>query len=174
MPKDQQAPGGASAGSVAPAKARKAPPVPPRKHPPPDAAERIRALAADGWSVRGIAAHLGVSQDTMRDKWFDEQPELREAMELGREDERHTLHNRLYRLATEGTGKDAAIAAMFLLKARHGYREGDQQEQANRVAITFNVPAAMPLADFMTVDNEPASNRTERLPAATTRVTRTT
>ena len=165
---DRAAPGPAGV----PAKARPRPPVPPRKHPPPDAAERIRALAADGWSVRGIAAHLGVGQDLLRDRWFVDHAELREAMELGREDERHTLHNRLYRIATEGTGKDAAIAAMFLLKARHGYREGDQQEQANRVAITFNIPAATPLDQFMTIDNDPADDRAQRVSAPTTRATR--
>lgn len=143
-----------------------------KKTPPADALERIRALAADGWSVRGIAAHLGTCQDTMRDRWFVEFPELREAFELGREDERQALHNRLYRMATEGTGKEAAIAAMFLLKARHGYREGDQQDQANRVAITFNIPAAMPLDQFMTVENDPASNRTERVPTKVARASR--
>ncbi len=168
---DQALAGGSGAADV-PAKARRQSPVPPRKRPPPDALERIRALAADGWSVRGIAAHLGVSQDTMRDRWFDEYPELREAFELGREDERQALHNRLYRMATEGTGKEAAIAAMFLLKARHGYREGDQQDQGNRVAITFNIPAAMPLDQFMTVENDPASDRIERLPATAPRAPR--
>lgn len=152
-------------------KARRNPPVPPRKLPPPDAAERIRALAADGWSVRGIAAAMGTTQDTMRGRWFEDFPELKEAMELGREAERHALHNRLYRMATEGTGKEAAIAAMFLLKARHGYREGEQQEQGNRVAITFNLPAAQPLDQFMTVDNGTADS-TERLPGPPARAAR--
>lgn len=52
--------------------------MPAKKHPPADAADQIRALAADGWSMRGLSSHLGVSQDTMR-IWFDEHPELREA-----------------------------------------------------------------------------------------------
>ncbi len=84
-------------------------------------------------------------------------------MEQGREEERHALHNRLYRMAMEGEGRDAAIAAMFLLKARHGYREGDTREEG-RVAGTFNMPAAMPLDKFVTVENESGS-ATERLPA---------
>ncbi|MBP6815876.1 MAG: hypothetical protein KAY46_03875 [Burkholderiaceae bacterium] len=147
------------------------PPVPPRKLPPPDAADRIRALAADGWSVRGIAAQLGIGQDLLR-RWFDEDPALDEAMQRGREDERQTLHNVLYRAATEGTGKDSLIAAMFLLKARHGYREGDQQEQGNRVNVTFNIPAAMPLDKFMVVEDGHTDDRAERIPAAPARVTR--
>lgn len=140
--------------------------APARKHPPADAEQRIRALAADGFTIRGIAAALGTTQDTLRDRWFIEHPELREAMELGREDERHALHNKLYRTAIEGSGKEAMVAAMFLLKARHGYREGEQSEQANRVAITFNLPGARPLAEFIEVEN---ADRTEakRLPTAT-------
>ncbi len=147
------------------------PPPAPRKLPPPDAAERIRALAADGWSVRGIAARMGIGQDLLR-RWFDADPALDEAMQQGREDERQTLHNVLYRAATEGSGKDSLIAAMFLLKARHGYREGDQQEQGNRVSVTFNIPAAMPLDKFMTVENEHSDNRAERLPNPPARATR--
>lgn len=139
------------------------PPPAPRKEPPPDAAERIHALAADGWSQRGIARHLGISVDLLRDRWFVEYPELREAMDQGREEERHALHNRLYRMAMEGEGRDAAIAAMFLLKARHGYREGDTREDG-RVAVTFNMPAAMPLDKFVTIENESGS-ATERLSA---------
>jgi len=116
----------------------------PLKNPPKDAAEHIRAFAADGFSVIGVAAKLGTSQDTMR-KWFDRFPELSRAFEQGREDERHMLHNKLFRLATE---KDNAAAAMFLLKARHGYREGDQSEQGNRVSINFTLPGALPLDQF--------------------------
>lgn len=124
------------------------------KQPPADAAERIRALAADGWSIRGIATHLGTSQDTLRDRWFVEQPALREAMDDGRELERHTLHNVLYRAATSGNDKGALIAAMFLLKSRHSYREGaDPVEQASRLNIVFNMPAALPMADYVEVSN---------------------
>lgn len=121
----------------------------PRKQPPADAAERIEALAADGFSVIGVARRMGVNQEVLT-RWFDEQPELKEAFNIGRENERHTLHNVLYRLATEGGDK---IAAMFLLKARHGYREGDQEQQANRVSIKFELPGAMKPEHF-TIENE--------------------
>jgi lambda repressor-like predicted transcriptional regulator len=91
------------------------------KVPPANAARRIAALAASGHSVIGIARGLGTSPDTLR-RWLDEDPALAEALAHGREAERLTLHNALYRAARKGN----IIAAMFLLKARHGYREGDQ------------------------------------------------
>ncbi|SNT30397.1 hypothetical protein SAMN06265795_12343 [Noviherbaspirillum humi] len=123
----------------------------PPKEPPPDAAERIRALAADGFSMRGVAAGLGVVQDTLR-KWFDHDQALKEAFELGRERERHVLHNVLYRAAVEDGN---LTAAMFLLKSRHGYKEGqDPSEAGGRVTINFSLPAAMPAANFMTVSHD--------------------
>ena len=147
------------------------PPPAPRKLPPPDAAERIRALAADGWSVRGIAAQFGTSQDLLR-RWYERHPELKDAMDQGRDSCEHVLHNKLYRLATEGAGKESMVAAMFLLKCKFGWREGDQQEPGNRVSVTFNIPAAMPLDKFMTVENEQSDNRAERLPNPPARATR--
>lgn len=117
----------------------------PLKQPPADAHARIAAHAADGHSVLGIAHALGTSPDTLR-KWFDADPTLKEAFDKGRERERHALHNMLYRQAMEGAN---ATAAMFLLKARHGYREGDTGDQANRVHITFSLPGALPLAAFV-------------------------
>ena len=120
------------------------------KEAPGNAADRIEALAADGFSIRGVAAGLGTSADTLR-RWFDEQPDLQEAFERGRERERHALHNALYRAATELGNMPAA---MFLLKARHGYREGDQADVANRVSINFTLPAAMPLDAFRTISHD--------------------
>ncbi len=121
----------------------------PRKNPPADAEARIKELAAKGFSILGIAQDLGTGKDVLA-RWFDEQPALKQALEAGRETERHTLHNVLYRLATEGNDK---IAAMFLLKARHGYREGDQEQQANRVSINFQLPGAMK-REQITIENE--------------------
>lgn len=113
-------------------------------NPPADAAERIRDLAADGFSVIGVSHRMGVGKDTFN-RWLDENPELREAFDHGREAERHALHNLLYRQAME---QGNATAAMFLLKARHGYREGDQTDTAGRVAIQINLPGALSLQQF--------------------------
>jgi len=134
----------------------------PRKEIPANALEIIKTAAATGASRRGVAMALGV-HTTVVARWLEESDELREAFEQGRETERATLHNVLYDCAVNGQGKESLIAAMFLLKARHGYREGDQGTEANRVAVTFNIPGAMPLSQFQVVENEP-NNRAESLP----------
>lgn len=125
----------------------------PRAEVPADATQRIRELAADGWSLVGIAEKLGTNRNTLA-QWFDNDPALQEALEAGREQERHTLHNLLYRLATEQGDK---IAALFLLKARHGYREGDQGETGNRVSVTFSLPGALKPEQFI-VEQSNGSN----------------
>lgn len=112
--------------------------------PPANAASQIMALASDGFSVIGVAHGLGVGKDTLA-RWLDEDPALQEAFDQGREQERRSLHNQLYRLAME---EKHASAAMFLLKARHGYREGDQSDQANRVSVNIALPGAMTLQQF--------------------------
>lgn len=136
----------------------------PRKEPPKDALTVIKQATATGASKRGVAMALGAHVETLN-KWLDESPELKEAFEQGRETERQTLHNVLYDCAVGGQGKDSLIAAMFLLKARHGYREGEQATEANRVSVTFNIPAAMPLDKFTVIENEP-DPRAKRISAA--------
>ena len=131
--------------------------------PPANAARRILALAATGHSVVGIARGLNTSNDTFR-RWIEEYPALAEALARGRESERFTLHNVLYRAAKRGN----IVAAMFLLKARHGYREGDQSESANKVSITFALPGAMKPEEFIKViehERQPADSD-KPLPAA--------
>ena len=86
--------------------------------------------------------------------------ELKAAFDQGRERERHSLHNMLYVQATE---KNNSTAAMFLLKARHGYREGDQNETGNRVQITFALPGAMSMEDFKVIGHGTARNPDERV-----------
>lgn len=113
-------------------------------NPPADATDIILSLAADGFSVIGVAHRMGVGKDTFN-HWLDEFPDLRDAFDKGRESERHALHNLLYRQAME---KGNATAAMFLLKARHGYREGDQSDQGARVNVTIALPGAMTLQQF--------------------------
>lgn len=109
-----------------------------RVNPPSNAAAEIETLAATGFSMKGLAAHFRCSVDTIRN-WFEKHSALKQAFENGREKERLALHNALYKKAMNGDGP----AAMFLLKSKHGYREGDQKEESNRVAITFNLPGAL-------------------------------
>jgi hypothetical protein len=125
----------------------------PRRLPPHDAAVRIEKLAAEGWSMKGIAKTLGTDHETMR-RMMEDHPALREAFDNGRERERHALHNALYVAAMNGQ----IAAAMFLLKARHGYREGDQSDTANRVSIEFRLPGALKPEQFTTtLENEPTT-----------------
>jgi hypothetical protein len=135
------------------------------KVPPANAAGRIAALAATGHSIVGIARALGTSQDTLY-RWMEEDTALAEALAHGREAERYTLHNMLYRSAKKGN----IVAAMFLLKARHSYKEGDQSETANKVSINFTLPAAMTPEQFTVIEHE---TRTENLPLPAARITRT-
>lgn len=134
----------------------------PRKHPPPDAARIIRSAAARGYTRRGVAMALSCNEDVLV-RWLDEHAELREAFAEGREIERAALHGRLYEAAMRG----AVVPALFLLKARHGYREGEQEGQATpRVNITFNVPAALPLDAYnkMVIENDESGEPgTERI-----------
>ena len=123
----------------------------PRKEPPEGAAELIKAAAADGFSVVGIAMLMGCDKECLN-RWMKEHPDLKQAFEFGREKERQTLHNKLYRDATEGTGKDSIIAAMFLLKARHGYKEGADVGESNaRVQIDIRLPGALPPTQYAEV-----------------------
>ena len=138
----------------------------PRALVPTDAAERIEALAADGFSLDGVARKLDTNRSTLA-QWFDADPALKDAFDAGREHERHTLHNVLYRLAVE---KDDKIAAMFLLKARHSYVEGDRFESGNRVSINFTLPGAMKPEQFVVEQTNDRS--TENLPASTASVGR--
>ena len=122
--------------------------------------DRIYNCAATGWTKRGIARSFDVTPQTF-DRWLEDYPSLAEAFQNGRDGERQTLHNVLYTLAVNDKDK---VAAMFLLKARHGYREGDQSEQANRVAVVFNLPGAMTPEQYKVVEgvaNQPKPDALE-------------
>ena len=136
---------------------------------PADATEVIEKAAATGSSMRGVCMALGIHYTALV-RWFAEHPELKEAFDRGRERERQTLHAALYETAIHGEGRDKLIAAMFLLKARHGYREGEQEQQGNRVQINFALPGAKPL-DTYVIENggNHADTGAKRLPDAVTR-----
>lgn len=136
----------------------------PRKVAPSDAVDVVRNACATGASKTGVAMALACSVDVLN-RWLDEDPALKEAFEHGRETERQTLHNVLYESAIGGNGKDSLIASMFLLKSKHGYQEGQQESQANKVSITFNLPGAMQPEQF-TIENNDRNTANLALPAA--------
>ena len=107
---------------------------------PVDAAERIRAVACKGGSLKGLHALFGVGADVFK-RWMDDDPGLRKAFDEGKEQEREQLHRTMYEAAIYR--KDLS-AAQFLLKTRHGYREQEPEDTRNSVRIIFNIPAAAP------------------------------
>lgn len=112
----------------------------------------VRDLAADGWSIVGISHRLGVDPKTFN-LWLEREPALQEAMALGREQERHVLHNIIYRRAVE---KEDTTAAIMLLNSRHGYRS-DQADHSGRVAIQINLPGPMTMEQFTALSAPPPS-----------------
>ena len=104
--------------------------------PPRGTADKLRRWAADGTPQKVMARRLGVAARTMK-KWLEDDPRLQAAYDEGVEEEHQVL------LASLRKHMDASpTPAIFLLKTRHGYREGDQTGQANRVELTFNLPGA--------------------------------
>ena len=123
----------------------------PRKQPPADVKEIIESAAAEGGSLASVAAALACDVSCLK-RWMDEAPELKQAFDTGRERERKTLHNKLYETAVSGSGKDALIAAMFLLKSKHGYKEGEPTDSQNsRVQIEIKLPAALDAGKYAEV-----------------------
>lgn len=125
----------------------------PRKTLPKNGLEIIRDCASRGVSETDLAKALGMDHKTWR-RLRDENPETKAAWEEAKAIERDQLVGVLFEAAT----KDNNIsAAMFLLKARHGYRdhgatEGDDQ---GRVSITFNLPAPMKPTDYGRLVEQP-------------------
>ena len=94
----------------------------PRKHPPKDAAVEIERLATQGHSLIGVGKFFKVSSHTVK-RWLEEDETLQEAYESGRDTQRQALEALIMQYAAAGKGANAN--AMFLLKAKFGYREFD-------------------------------------------------
>lgn len=109
-----------------------------RIDPPDNAAEIVQKACENGCTVDQIAAALGVERRTLN-RWKQEFPATEEAFQFGRQVEHDRLVNALFTAATE---KGNITAAIFLLKARHGYVEGVPLVQ-NSVSVNFTLPGAM-------------------------------
>jgi len=140
------------------------------KEAPPNAAAIIEDMAANGYKVIGIAKRLNTSVRALQ-RWISENPDLQDAMDNGREVERWKLHNMLYLKAMNGD----TTAAIFLLKARHGYRDqGAEPNEGNKVQINFQLPGAMSMNDFqkpVVIEHGNSNNRNE--PVSKPNLTRT-
>lgn len=105
--------------------------------PPRNAAANVKQWAADGTARKVIARRLGVSLETFN-TWLTRHEDLQAALDEGIEEEHQTLLASLRKhMASSPT------PAIFLLKTRHGYREGDQTSVTNKVSFTFNIPGAL-------------------------------
>ncbi len=123
----------------------------PAKHPPANAVEIIKEAAKSGASMKGFAVALGCGVEVLR-RWMDEDEALQRAVDEGREQERRILHDVVFQTAISGKGKESLLAAFMLLQNRHGYKE-PEPDQANRLNIVFNMPGAMPMAEYIEVTN---------------------
>ncbi len=101
----------------------------------------IRRMARDGHSNASIAAALGVGTSALRGA-MRRQEEVQEALEVGRAGLEDELANILLEHARghRGDNKTSVVAAIYLTKARCGWREGDQQETKPNIVI--QLPAA--------------------------------
>ena len=96
-----------------------------------------------GADIRSIAKALGCT-DKILMRWREENEELEVALQNGRAFEHDQLVGKLMDVAINGKGKEAITAAIFLLKARHGYNENATQDQAGpQVNITFELPGSL-------------------------------
>lgn len=106
----------------------------------------IEELAGRGCHLTTIARALRMSIDAFK-ACRARQPEVEEAYQRGLGIEHDALTGNLRRLADDGN----VVANLFLLKTRHGYREGEPLE----VNVSVNaggvlvVPAEMTVEDYI-------------------------
>lgn len=107
--------------------------------------ELIERLAAEGQDYRTIAKALGINGTTLQ-ALRKRSPDVQEAWELGQAALGNELTHHLLKAARKGN----IVAAIYLSKARLGWREGDVPEA--RPNITINLPdAAAPEAYLRTI-----------------------
>jgi hypothetical protein len=110
--------------------------------------EQRRAVAQavlDHYPRSEIARALGVAVRTLR-RIIDEDPELTDAADAAKDREEAELRDALMAMARKGD----TVAALFLLKARHGYRDKDEVKKAPEgfQGGVLVVPGPMKEADF--------------------------
>jgi len=112
---------------------------------------KISRLASRGVNETDIVKALGISYPAwLRIK--DEDEKARQALDEARRKEEAELVGVLYEAAVN---EKNLTAAMFLLKARHGYKEGAERVQANQVNVKITLPGAKdPVQYLKEVGNE--------------------
>ena len=113
----------------------------PRKNLPAKALDVIRQAASNGVKEVDIAKALGVDFRTWR-RISDEDPEAREVYREAKSIEEGKLVGVLF---DKAVNKQDSVAAIFLLKARHGYRDQGPTDGGDdgRPTININIPAPL-------------------------------
>ena len=114
----------------------------------------VEELSARGCSTVTIAKALRMSKDAFV-ACRRRQPEVEEAYQRGLAIEHDALTSNLRTMADKGN----VIANLFLLKTRHGYREGEPLE----VNLTVNTGGVLVVPGKMTVEDYLESKRAEGL-----------
>ena len=106
----------------------------------------IEELSARGCHLTTIARALRMSKDALQ-ACRARQPEVEEAYQRGLATEHDALVSNLRTAANEGN----VVANLFLLKARHGYREGVPLEINTTVNMggVLVVPAEMTVEEYL-------------------------
>ena len=112
--------------------------VHPRSEPQPGDADQIYRLATSGHGVRSIASHIQIGLETFM-RWLKEHKEIKFAYQAGLAEEEQEIVTELRKILKGGN----ATPGIFLLKARHGWREGESQVEDNRVQISVQLPASL-------------------------------
>ena len=93
----------------------------------------VERMAREGHAYVAIAKALRMHEQTFR-RCRKDQPEVQRALDLGLAANEYELTDILMQQAREGN----IVACLFLLKCRHGWREGDAPDQ--RPNIVINLP----------------------------------
>lgn len=83
----------------------------------------VKAMAGYGIPHDDIAAVIGATAKTLRKHFRDE-------LDLAATQANAAVAQRLFQVATAGTGKEAVTAAIFWLKARAGWRDATKLEHS--------------------------------------------
>ena len=99
-----------------------------------------KAMAEGGFPIMGIAARLGIPWSTFKGV-RKRQPELDDVISLGYAE----MEGELVTLLLEGARNGNFSCAMFLLKARAGYRDAGPQTPNTDKGPTINITIPPPL-----------------------------
>ena len=109
----------------------------------------IERMSASGRDVTSIARALGITRETFR-VLRKRDPEAQEAIDRGRA----ALGDELHDILLEHARKGITVAAIFLAKARCGWREGEQMpggSVTNNTQINIQIPERMSDEEFRAI-----------------------